>query len=284
MAKKLEDIFNQCLERLFKGESVEDCIKAYPEQASELEPLLKTSFVLIQKSAAIQATPQFKARLGSQLQEMLYAKREKAEKRIRIPIWHRKWAVAMTTILVIVLAGIGTIHASANTLPGESLYSIKLTAEQARLTLVFSDTGKAKLHIQFAERRVSEIAQMARQGKSDEIPILTEQVVKHLDQVYVVEKAKQVREKGLAPAPTPAPVPPSRAETYAAGKGAEELELKIVLSQSRAKSLDALRNALDRAPEKFKPALEQAIENTAENYDRTISIIESGSSPSPMSP
>ena len=100
-----------------------------------------------------------------------------------------------------------------------------------------------------------------------------------LDKVYVVGKTKKVEEKEpkvIVPAPTPTPAPPREAETYD-GKGAEEL--KIVLSQSRAESLDALRNALDKAPEELKPSLKRAIENIREDYNKTISIIGSGSSP-----
>ncbi len=281
MGQKIEDIFNECLERLLKGESVEDCLKAFPEQASELEPLLKTSFVLTQKSAAIQATPEFKARVHSQLQEMLYVKREKAERRARVPFWHRRWAAAMTTVLVIVLAGIGTVAASANALPDESFYSVKLAAEQARLTLAFSDIGKAKLHIQFAERRADEMVEVARQGKNDKIPMLTEQVAKHLDKLYIVEgtaKVKETAPKALAPTPVPPPTKMPQ-EAYSAGKARDAGELKTTLSQSRARSLDALRNALGQAPEELKPLLERAIENVAKDYDKAISIIESGSSP-----
>jgi len=277
MKQKTEDIFNECLERLLEGESIEDCLKAYPEQSPELEPLLKTSSVLIQKSAAIQATPEFKARVHSRLQEILCANREKAEKKARILIWPRKWAVAMTSVLVIVLVGIGTITASANALPGESLYPVKLAAEQARVTLAFSDTGKAKLHIQFAERRADEMVEMAHQGKSDKIPMLTEQVAKHLNKVCVIETTEKIRKappKALIP--TPIPAPPGGTEAYSGGKDAEKLE--IMLSQSRAESLDTLKNALDKAPEELKPHLKQAIANVARDYDETISIIESGQS------
>jgi len=277
MARKIEDILDNCLERMFKGESIEDCLKDYPGQASELEPLLKTSAVFIQKSAAIKPAPEFKARARPQLQGLLYAKREK--KKEKIPIWHRKWAVAMTTVLVIVLVSVGTVAASTNALPDEPLYSIKLTTERARMALVFSDVGKTELHIQFAERRAGEMVEMARQGKSDKVLMLTEQVAKHSAEVCVAEEAKKGEEKEpklLVPAPTATPAPPREAEAY---NEKDAKELKIVLSQSRTESLDALRNALDKAPEEVKPVLKRAIENIAKDYDRTISIIESGSSP-----
>jgi hypothetical protein len=41
--------------------------------------------------------------------------------------------------------------------------------------------------------------------------------------------------------------------------------------------LNALRSALDKAPEKLKPVLQQAIENMEKDYKETISIVESGS-------
>ena len=72
------------------------------------------------------------------------------------------------------------------------------------------------------------------------------------------------------------PPPSEGAEAYSKGRDAEELE--TVLGRSWAKSLAALRNALDKAPEELKPVLQQAIENMEEDYNKTISIIESGSS------
>lgn len=277
MTRKIEDIFDNCLESIFKGESIDDCLKAYPEQAPELEPLLKTSLVFMQRSSAIQPAPEFKARVHSQLQAMPYAKQKKAERRARIPIWQRRWALAMTAILGFLLIGVGTLAASAYALPDGSLYPVKLAGEQVEVTLAFSDIDKAKLHIQFAERRAGEMVEMARQGKGNEIFMLTEQVANHLDKVYVMEQPPEVEEKGPKMlAPTPAPAPSEGEEAYSKGRDAEELE--TVLSRSWAKSLAALRNALDKAPEELKPVLQQAIEDMEEDYNKTISIIESGSS------
>lgn len=282
MTRKIEDIFDNCLESIFKGESIDDCLKAYPKQAPELEPLLKTSLVFMQRSSAIQPPPEFKERLGSQLQAMLYAKQKKAERGARIPIWQRRWALAMTAILGFLLISVGTLAASAYALPDGSLYPVKLAGEQVKVTLAFSDIDKAKLHIQFAERRAGEMVEMARQGKDNEILMLTEQVADHLDKVYAVEQAPEVEETELEEkgpkmlAPTPAPAPSEGAEAYAKRGEAEELE--TVLSQSWTESLAALRNALDKAPEELKPVLQQAIADMEEDYNKTISIIESGSS------
>lgn len=261
---------------MLKGGSIEDCLKTYPEQAPELEPLLKTSSALAQRSSAIQANPDFKSRIHSQLQAMLYAEQRKLEERARIPVWYRRWALAMTAVLGLLLIGVGTAGASTSALPDGTLYPLKLATEQVRLTLAFSDVDKAKLHIQCAEHRAGEMVEMARQGKSDKVLMLTEQVDNHLDKVHVVEETPVPREKGpKALAPIPAPAPPVGVEAFGEGKEAGELE--ETLSQSRARNLNALRNALDKAPERLKPILQQAIENIEQDYNKTISIVGSGS-------
>jgi hypothetical protein len=141
--------------------------------------------------------------------------------------------------------------------------------------------GKAKLHIRFAERRAAEIAEMACQGKSDKISALTEQTADHLGKVCVAEREKKIRQEGRKATHQPAVPPPAPAEgteDYSVVGGHEE-ELKIMLNESRARSLNILENALEEAPPAAKPNLQKAIENIAKDYDRTISIIESGSSP-----
>lgn len=257
---KIEDILDNCLERMLKGESVEDCLRDYPVQASELEPLLRTSFAVLQKSAAIEVNPEFKARVHSRLQGMLRARQEKAEKRAIVPVWRRRWALAMTTVLVILFAGVGIVAASTGALPDEPLYAVKLATEQARVSLAFSDMDRTELYIQFAERRVTEIAEMARQGKVDKIPALTERVANHLGKVYEVEIMQDFA--ALEPeirAPAPASMPD------------EEDQLKKTLVESRTRSLSLLQAALAETQEADKSSLEQAIRDVTQKYDEAIS-------------
>ncbi len=279
MSQKIEDILDSCLERMFKGESIEDCLRAYPEHAPELEPLLKTSAAFIQKSSTIQPATEFKSRVYSQLQRMLYAKQQKlAEKRTRVPIWYKRWAMATATVVAILLIGVGVVGASANALPGDPLYPVKLATEDVRVALVFSDVDKANLHVQFAERRAVEISYMARQGKGDEIPVLTQQVANQLDKVYEIGKAGQAEEsvpKVLAPTPASS----ERTKDYNKTERRAVTETEVTLVDSRARSLNMLQAALAETPEKTKPILEQAIKDITEYYDKTIFVAESEASP-----
>lgn len=47
----LIDIFDLCVERLAAGETVEDCLRDYPEHAEELRSLLETGFLVFQAQA-----------------------------------------------------------------------------------------------------------------------------------------------------------------------------------------------------------------------------------------
>ena len=271
MNQKLENILDKCLDRVFDGESIEVCLNAYPEQASELEPLLKTSRAFIRNSAAIQPAPEFKARVHSRLRAMSYAKQEKAERSKRIPIWHRKWLLAVASVLVVLLVGMGTVAVSTSALPGKPLYPIKLAGEQVRLTLAFSDVGKAKLHIQFSERRVIEIAEMASQGKNDTIFALTGQFINHLQQIYEIDNVDELMGNGVK---TPAATSALPEETEIFDEGGNKEELRVMLSNSREESLFALGNALAKAPESTKANLQQAIEIATREYDKALYNLE----------
>ena len=274
MTQKIEDALNDCLEQMLKGKSIGACLASHPEQAAELEPLLKISFALTQESSDIQAAHPYKARVLSRLQTLLHARQEKAKRKTGISIWHTRWALAMTGALIVLFAGIGTVAASASALPDSSLYPVKLSAEHARLILAFSDVNRAKLHARFAEHRTAEMVEMARQGKKDEIAMLTERIASHLDKIYVTVQTQEAMGEGakaLAPTPATAPAPTEAETSVDAG---EVEELKGMLSQSQARSLAILNNALSKAPEKLKPALQQAIEDMAEDYDSAISLIE----------
>ena len=59
--KQFDNILNECLDRILRGETVEKCLQSYPEQAPELEPLLRTALAT-KMASHIQPRPEFKAK------------------------------------------------------------------------------------------------------------------------------------------------------------------------------------------------------------------------------
>ncbi len=59
-SREFDNILNECLEKLLlKGETIEQCLRSFPEHADELEPLLQTTLA-IKGASDIQPSPEFR--------------------------------------------------------------------------------------------------------------------------------------------------------------------------------------------------------------------------------
>lgn len=90
--------------------------------------------------------------------------------RIYIPAQARL-AVKPILISIIVLAlifegSILTVNASKSSLPGDTLYSVKMAAEKVQVSLTSSEEAKAKLEVKFAGHRVEEIVKISQEVSS----------------------------------------------------------------------------------------------------------------------
>jgi hypothetical protein len=212
--KEFDNILDDCLERLLiKGESLEQCLERYPEQAAALEPLLETALAA-REASAIQPRPDFRARARYQFQSAL---KETAAGRSRPSWgWFPRWATVVAIVLVLVLAGGGTVLAAESSMPDSPLYSVKLATEQVRLTLTLSQMDKAKLCAELADRRVAEIAYMADKGDAEQVELITQRLGDKLDLLVVlVEGRGGVSMPGMlmAPPPEEAAAPPAPTTT-----------------------------------------------------------------------
>jgi hypothetical protein len=159
---KIQDVFNECADRMLAGCSVEDCLRSYPNQANELKPLLETLRVARQ-ACAVDPRPGFRARARNQFRNAVAETCQLQTK----PGWRWNWSFATVTPVVVallMLSGGGVIAASAYSMPDQPLYTIKLGLEQAQLRFTPSSGGKVKLYALMADRRANEIGSMAEKG------------------------------------------------------------------------------------------------------------------------
>jgi hypothetical protein len=76
--------------------------------------------------------------------------------------------IALVTLLL--LGGIGiTGVAAQSALPGDALYTVKTSIEQARLALAKDASDRAQLELAFAEERLKEISALIQEGRTSEI-------------------------------------------------------------------------------------------------------------------
>jgi uncharacterized membrane protein YgcG len=86
----------------------------------------------------------------------VYEARKKQESRNVIPLFMRLALVTALVLVFLVVGGNSLFSAAAGSLPGDSLYGIKRTAENAQLLFAFSSTQKLALEDEFYQRRISE--------------------------------------------------------------------------------------------------------------------------------
>ena len=176
MSTTVDDILNECIERLAAGETVEQCLASYPDFAVELEPLLRTSAATMNVATAITHREEAKQRSRYKFAAAV-ADRGKVSKQgwlgrlIGPTSWRVKLARTALVAAGIVVLGTGTAYgasvASEDSVPGDPLYAVKTLKEDISLRMPKSDLERAKEHAHLATVRTEEIGALIDRGRLD---------------------------------------------------------------------------------------------------------------------
>lgn len=164
MGSRMEKIFAICLEKIEEGISVDEVLEEYPEYREGLKELLT-----IAKDIENAPLP----RLRDEAVASCLVKVHDALQLQKKPVWRARlprlqwsrlfyfpspaWVKALAFVLVAILISWGAVNLSADSLPGEPLYPIKLTTEKVRCFLTIEPEGKAKLRLAYSEERAQEL-------------------------------------------------------------------------------------------------------------------------------
>lgn len=104
MTSEFEEILDECIDRMSRGESLRQCMDRYPEHASELEPLLRA---MTETKEAYPFTPSVDAKRSARLRffKELDKKRQPSlwsRVMTRQPIWAAVASLLMVVILIVV--------------------------------------------------------------------------------------------------------------------------------------------------------------------------------------
>lgn len=182
--KDFEDILAQCIDDIKSDRaSVEDCLDQYPSLRKQLEPLLRIALE-VPGTPAVEPSPAFKIRARVWLMDQIHGRRAVTKRpwsrysREMKPAPLRRRFNIVGIILAIVMtlsaAAGGTAYASQDSLPGETLYPVKLGTEQMRMLLPGNDVVKAGRALNFAERRVDEMQALAEEGRPEHLGLAVE--------------------------------------------------------------------------------------------------------------
>ncbi|MFN2557262.1 MAG: diguanylate cyclase domain-containing protein [Nitriliruptorales bacterium] len=110
---------------------------------------------------------------------------------------------ALVLMLALVVSPTATVFAATNATPGETLYSAKLKLEAVQLTLTMNPLREAALHLEFANRRLTELTELLAAGNpkpelveavSQNLREHVESAVKELNQVEGTDIATRAKE------------------------------------------------------------------------------------------
>src|SRR5215212_6153459 len=135
-------IFDVCLERMRRGESIVTCLLDYPSEAEELEALLIAAMHARTTFRPPSLAPEARQAIQRQLQQAVAA-RQPALGRTRTS-WFGPIVMRFALALVVALLSLGGGVAGAqSSLPGSPLYSLKRASEGVRLRLSSSAAQRA---------------------------------------------------------------------------------------------------------------------------------------------
>lgn len=165
----LESALDEALDALVgaEGASVHDLVHSFPE-SSELRRLVSLAG---EAKLALEDAPSAAARAAHERLLMARAS-ELAGSQVsfrprRVPALRRfllrPVAVVATAAL---LGGPVTVAFASDAQPGEPLYGTKLAVEKVQLLLERDPAGDVRLHLQFAQRRLSELSRLLDEGRT----------------------------------------------------------------------------------------------------------------------
>jgi len=120
------------------------------------------------------------------------------------------FSLATAAIVVVVLLGatVATGYAAQSALPGGPLHSVKTGLERARLALSADEAGDARLNLQFAEKRLEELAGLIEAGRFTELADVAQAFEAHIQAAIAglgaVAQSNPVEARELAGAVTEA--------------------------------------------------------------------------------
>jgi len=169
MTDELTEAFDDCLNALAAGASLDDCLAHYPALRDELRSLIKVAGTA-QAMGASATVPQ-PAEMSSRAKFLAGG----AQLRPASPPRRARWrpvpraAVALAVLALVVAGTGGGVAASAQSLPGDALYSVKRTVEQTQLLFTLDEDSRAQLQAEFDERRVQEVQTVTVQKRTTRV-------------------------------------------------------------------------------------------------------------------
>ncbi|MFO7168089.1 MAG: DUF5667 domain-containing protein, partial [Chloroflexota bacterium] len=192
----LSEALDQALARIGEGESIEACLEAFAPYAADLEPLLRVD-ELLRAEAALPLPPEMERWLHTGAREFQAIAEQMApryaRRRTRISRQLATRTVAAVLVTAVTFATVDSV--SAQSIPGEPLYSWKIAREDLSIQLATDAETRGRLHVNYAQRRLAEMDKLAAMDPEPELIAQTlSSLVAHVQAAVVVASQPEAAE------------------------------------------------------------------------------------------
>lgn len=155
-----ENIFAEALERLDKGETPTQIAASFTEaDQQELVGLLSVAQMGMSIPKLVPPTP--------------YKRRLYAEKAVTTSgalvqfLTFMRVAIIPVSLVIALLGGRAVVDATEDSLPGDTLYTLKRATEEARLTITRDQSKIAIIHVELMQKRLADVKKAADTGSQE---------------------------------------------------------------------------------------------------------------------
>jgi hypothetical protein len=203
MNKEFDEALQSCLDLIRGGrETIDTVVARYPEYAEELRAQLEIATWLSTTGPALDPSPGFVSASRRRLVSRIQLENQPVapppltlgERLGQFFSVQKVAPVAFVFVLMLALFVSGTVvSASQKSLPGDDLYSVKLTLEQIALATSLDEQNDAELQIQFVENRLDEVQALMVEERYEEV---AETIQEYEEQVsQTLETIKEVSDQ-----------------------------------------------------------------------------------------
>lgn len=260
----IEEILDICLDRILKGqETIDIILDDNPKLADELRPRLEAALWLTAQKPNTDPRPEFISASSQRLMARIQQEsRAQKQSRQQSPsFWQnlftsKKLAFQFGLVAIVIFSTIlfsSTVALAAQSaIPGELLYPVKTSLETVQLAITTSPVEEAKLHIQYADRRLVEIQTLSALDDYEKLDGVVNNLDEHVTQALKVLQSQTIKD------PT------------------QTKELAEEMQRSLSRQEQTLAYVKTKAPSKNQAALQQAVEISSQALGITQNVIDTG--------
>lgn len=152
-----------CMQQILMGTSLEQALAPYPQWAEELRPRLEAAQAARAYGAAIRVPADGLDRSRAIFLEAANQRVQTHGGLFAVPTW--RWGLAVLALALILFLGVRTVAATAEALPGDLLYPVKIAGEQTRLLLSASPAQRLDLEQSYDQTRRFEVEALIQRSR-----------------------------------------------------------------------------------------------------------------------